>query len=251
MNNNYHNYSNSINFDYTKLNILYEDNHVIVVVKPVGVPVQADKSNDKDMLTYIKEYLKITYNKPGEVYLGLIHRLDRMVGGVMIFAKTSKAASRLSEYIRNKEFKKRYYAIVNGVFNKEDYGKILKLENYLVKNERINMSKVTEKNTNNAKLAVLEYTPIKSFEYNGKNYTLVDINLFTGRHHQIRVQFADILHPLYGDIKYGNKINKVGENLALWSYYLSIFHPTQDACLEFKYLPNDTLNIDKIWNEVF
>jgi pseudouridylate synthase len=229
------------------LKVIYEDNHIIVVVKPVGIPVQADKTGDKDMLTIIKEYLKEKYNKPGNVYLGLVHRLDRMVGGVMVFAKTSKAASRLSEYIRQKNVKKRYLAIVNGTLPVNN--KKVLLEDYLVKNERLNMSKVTTKDNKKAKLASLEYTTLKNFKYNNKEYSLVDIDLHSGRHHQIRVQFSNISHPLYGDIKYGQKVNKVGQNLALWSYYLSFFHPTKDEYLEFSFKPNELDSHDKIWSE--
>lgn len=230
-----------------KLNILYEDNHIIVVVKPVGIPVQQDKTGDLDMLTIIKDYIKEKYNKPGNVYLGLVHRLDRMVGGVMVFAKTSKAASRLSEYIRQKNVKKKYMAILNGTLKQKN--ECVKLENYLVKNERLNMSKVVSKDVKNSKLATLEYKVIKSFTYNSKKYTLVDVDLHTGRHHQIRVQFANIGMPLYGDIKYGQKINKVGQNLALWSYYLSFFHPTKDEYLEFEFKPFENKECDKIWSE--
>ena len=229
------------------LNILYEDNHIIVVVKEPGIPSQADKTRDDDMLTIIKAYLKEKYNKPGNVYLGLVHRLDRMVGGVMVFAKTSKAASRLSEYIRQKNVKKRYLAIVNGTLPVNN--KKVLLEDYLVKNERLNMSKVTTKDNKKAKLASLEYTTLKNFKYNNKEYSLVDIDLHSGRHHQIRVQFSNISHPLYGDIKYGQKVNKVGQNLALWSYYLSFFHPTKDEYLEFSFKPNELDSHDKIWSE--
>lgn len=234
-----------MNFKINDLKILYEDNHIIVVVKPVGVPVQQDKSGDIDLLTIIKKYIKEKYKKKGEVYLGLVHRLDRMVGGVMVFAKTSKAASRISNYIREKNFKKRYYAIVNGKL--ENTGKKVLLKDYLVKNERLNKSRVCGKEEKRAKEAMLEYSVISNFKYNSKEYSKVDINLYTGRHHQIRVQFANISHPLYGDIKYGNKINKVGQNLALWSYYLSFFHPTKDEYLEFTYYPNEYPNHDKIW----
>lgn len=236
------------------LKILYEDNHIIVVVKPAGIPVQADKSQDLDLLTVIKEYIKEKYNKPGNVYLGLVHRLDRMVGGVMVFAKTSKAASRISEYIRNKNVKKKYLAIVNGKIEVD--GKSHVLKNYLLKNERLNLSKVVDGMKKNAKEASLEYTALKNFMYAKKEYTLVDVNLHTGRHHQIRVQFANISHPLYGDQKYGQKINKVGQNIGLWSYYLSFFHPTKDEYLEFTCKPNEVIGyskeynkIDKIWGE--
>ena len=230
------------------LKILYEDNHIIVVVKPAGIPVQQDKTSDLDMLTIIKAYLKEKYNKPGNVYLGLVHRLDRMVGGVMVFAKTSKAASRISEYIRQKNVKKRYLAIVNGKMDVT--GKTVELKDYLVKNERLNMSRVVDKSVKGSKESILEYKVIKNFKYNNKEYSLVDIDLHTGRHHQIRVQFANISHPLYGDIKYGNKINKVGQNLALFSYYLSFFHPTKDEYLEFKFLPNQLEKKDKIWDVI-
>ena len=230
------------------LKVIYEDNHIIVVEKPVNIPSQGDKTGDVDMLTIIKKYIKEKYNKPGNVYLGLVHRLDRMVGGVMVFAKTSKAASRISEYIRQKNVKKRYLAVVNGILPVSD--KKIELRNYLLKNERLNMSKVVNKDTKGSKEAILEYKVIKNFEYNNKKYSLVDIDLHTGRHHQIRVQFANIGHPLYGDIKYGQKINKVGQNLALFSYYLSFFHPTKDEYLEFKFMPNELEKRDKIWDVI-
>ena len=188
------------------LKILYEDNHIIVVVKPSGIPVQEDKSGDTDMLTIIKEYIKVKYNKPGNVYLGLVHRLDRMVGGVMVFAKTSKAASRISEYIRNKDVKKRYIAIVNGKL-KVSHEEI-KLTNYLIKNEKLNMSRIVDKGTKGAKEAILTYKVIQKFKYNEKDYSVVEVNLETVRHHQSRLQFAGISHPLYGDVKYGKDINK-------------------------------------------
>ena len=167
------------------LKVIYEDNHIIVVEKPVNVPSQQDKTNDIDMLTIIKQYLKEKYNKPGNVYLGLIHRLDRPVGGVMVFAKTSKAAARLSEQVRNKEFKKKYLAIVDG---KIENGSGV-LENYLLKNERTNTSKVVKEGTKNAKYAKLEYEVIA---YNEEtDLSLVKVTLHTGRHHQIRLQFAN------------------------------------------------------------
>ena len=238
---------------YKDLKVIYEDNHIIVVVKPVGIPSQADKTGDLDMLTLVKEYIKVKYNKPGEVYLGLVHRLDRMVGGLMVFARTTKGASRLSKYIRERNFKKSYIAILNGVLIGKDT-----LTNYLIKNEKLNMSSVINKNPKNEKYvkeAILDYESIKSFKYNNKDYTLVNINLKTGRHHQIRVQFSNINYPLYGDVKYGNKVNKVGQNLALWSSYLSFYHPTKDEYLEFKLLPiqvekNNLYKIDDIWNNI-
>ena len=139
------------------LKVIYEDNHIIVVEKLVNIPSQADKTGDIDMLTIIKQYLKEKYNKPGNVYLGLIHRLDRPVGGVMVFAKTSKAASRLSEEVRLKEFKKTYLVIVNGKMENRKGT----LQDYLLKNERNNMSKVVKEGTKNSKLAILDYEVLK------------------------------------------------------------------------------------------
>jgi len=169
-----------------RLNVIYEDNHVIVVEKIVNIPSQGDKTGDRDMLTIIKEYLKEKYNKPGEVYLGLVHRLDRPVGGVMVFAKTSKAASRLSEQVRTKQIKKKYLVIVDGKPAKPKNT----LEDYLSKNERLNTSKVVEEGTKNSKLAKLDYEVLK---YNEEiNLSLLEVNLHTGRHHQIRVQLSNM-----------------------------------------------------------
>ena len=144
------------------LKVIYEDNHIIVVEKPANIPSQGDKTGDLDMLTIIKAYLKEKYNKPGNVYLGLVHRLDRPVGGVMVFAKTSKAAARLSEQVREKVFKKKYLVIVNGKFE-EKKGT---LKDYLLKNERLNKSRVVEEGTKNSKLAKLDYEVIKRIDYN-------------------------------------------------------------------------------------
>lgn len=212
-----------------KLNVLYEDNHIIVVVKPVNIPSQGDKTGDLDMLTIIKKYIKEKYNKPGDVYLGLIHRLDRPTGGVMVFAKTSKSASRLSEQVRNKEFHKKYLCIVDGKLEK-DTG-IFK--DYLLKNERTNTSRVVSENTKNSKEAILDYEVLK---YNEEiNLSVVKVNLHTGRHHQIRLQFSSRGHSLYGDQKYG--IRGRGKQLALWAYYLSIIHPITKERMNFEFYP--------------
>lgn len=226
---------------YENIKIIYEDNHLLVVVKPKGIPSQADKTGDRDMLTILKAYIKEKYNKPGEVYLGLVHRLDRMTSGIMVFARTSKAASRLSKNIREGDFKKRYVAVLNGKLASNGI-----LENYLVKNEKTNMSRVCDKNTKNAKFASLEYITRGNFERNGKKYTYVDIKLNTGRHHQIRVQFSNIGYPLYGDVKYGKEINKRGQDLALFAYSLTFFHPTKDEVMQFNVLPDK----EGIWSEL-
>ena len=199
------------------LNVIYEDNHIIVVEKMVNVPSQGDKTGDEDMLTIIKAYLKEKYNKPGDVYLGLIHRLDRPVGGVMVFAKTSKAASRLSNQVREKNFSKKYLVIVDGKME-SDTGVF---EDYLLKNERTNTSKVVDKNTKNAKLASLDYEVLK---YNSEiNLSVVKVNLHTGRHHQIRLQFSSRGHSIYGDQKYGTRGR--GKQICLWAYELQFNHP--------------------------
>ena len=212
-----------------KLNVIYEDNHIIVVEKMVNVPSQADKTGDLDMLTIIKQYLKEKYNKPGNVYLGLVHRLDRPVGGVMVFAKTSKAAARLSEQVRVKEFKKKYLVVVNGKMeNKKGV-----LEDYLLKNEKANMSKVVSKETKNAKYAALDYEVLK---YNEEiDLSVLKINLHTGRHHQIRVQLSSRNHSIYGDQKYCGRGH--GKQIALWAYELTIIHPVTKEEMTFKVLP--------------
>ncbi len=182
-----------------KLNVLYEDNHIIVVEKFPNIPSQQDKTGDIDMLTLVKKYIKEKYHKPGEVYLGLIHRLDRPVGGVMVFARTSKAAARLSEQVRNKVFKKTYLTIVDGRLEPSSDT----LEDYLIKNERTNLSKVTKPETKNAKLAKLDYETIKYDEQ--LNLSVLKIKLYTGRHHQIRVQLSSRGHGIYRRSKIWNK----------------------------------------------
>ena len=215
-----------------KLNVLFEDNHIIVVEKPVNIPSQGDKTGDVDMLTIVKEYIKEKYNKPGEVYLGLVHRLDRPVGGVMVFARNSKSAGRLSEQVRAKEFKKKYLVIVDGKM--ED--KKGTLEDYLLKNERLNISKVVPEGTKNAKLAKLDYEVLK---YDKEiNLSVLKINLHTGRHHQIRVQFASRNHSIYGDQKYGTRGR--GKQICLWAYELTITHPVKKEKMTFKVLPEKT-----------
>lgn len=212
-----------------KLNIIYEDNHIVVVEKPVNIPSQGDKTGDIDMLTLIKQYIKEKYNKPGDVYLGLVHRLDRPVGGVMVFAKTSKAASRLSEQVRVKDFKKKYLVVVNGKM--EEQKGIL--EDYLLKNEKANMSKVVKEGTKNSKLASLEYEVLK---YDSEiDLSVLKIDLHTGRHHQIRVQLSSRNHSIYGDQKYGGRGH--GKQIALWAYELKFLHPITKEIMTFKVLP--------------
>ena len=205
------------------INILYEDNHLLVVEKKVGVLSQSDGTNTPDMLTILKQYLKEKYNKPGNVYLGLVHSLDKNVGGVMVFAKTSKAAKRLSEGIRNREFKKTYLAVCKGIIDSDG--------EYLDYLKRIEYRSVIS-NSKEGKLAILSYKVLSR----KNNDTLVKINLETGRHHQIRVQFSYHNHPLLGDEKYGSK---GAYPLALFAYKLEFTHPTTKEKLEFKVLPKE------------
>ena len=207
------------------VNVIYEDNHLLVVEKPINIPVQEDNSKDKDMLTILKEYLKVKYNKPGNVYLGLVHRLDRPVGGVMVFAKTSKCASRLSDQIRLNKFNKIYNAVVEGTVKEED-----KLTDYLLKDTKNNIVRVDK----NGKQSVLYYRKIKTID----NLNLIEIKLETGRSHQIRVQMSHNGNPLFGDQKY-NKNSKVGEQLALYAKKLEFYHPITNELLTFEIdLPN-------------
>jgi 23S rRNA pseudouridine1911/1915/1917 synthase len=216
---------------YHLLNVIYEDNHILVVEKPCNVPSQSDDTEDKDMITLCKEYLKEKYNKPGNVYVGLIHRLDRPVGGIMVFAKTSKAASRLSESVRSKDFQKTYLAIVydkdNSLKNQDSF------EDYMIKNEALNKSTVCGKDKKGSKLAKLSYEVIDGD--GTPPLRLVKINLETGRHHQIRVQFSSRGYPLYGDQKYG--IGPKGEQIALWAYKITFKHPTKDEIMTFECKP--------------
>ena len=205
-----------------KINIIYEDNHLLVVEKPINIPVQADNSKDLDLLTILKNYIKEKYNKPGNVYLGLVHRLDRPVGGIMVFAKTSKAASRLSNQVREKKINKIYYAVVENKINAKDT-----LKDYLLKDTKTNITKVTTKNL--GKEAILNYELINTID----NLNLVKINLITGRSHQIRVQFSSRNNPLYGDQKY-NKNATPNTNIALFAKILSFEHPTTKEKLIFE-----------------
>ena len=208
--------------------ILHEDNHIIVVLKPQNVPSCEDESKDMDMLTMIKEYIREKYNKQGNVYLGLVHRLDRPTGGVMVFAKSSKAASRLSEQLRDGDFEKRYLAVTVGSPREEK----ATLTHYMKKNAVNNMVYVCPPTVQGAKFAELEYNVLEK----NSDLALVDVRLHTGRSHQIRVQMSAIGHPLYGDMRYGGEKAKKG-HLALWAYYLSFTHPVSKERMVFRVQP--------------
>lgn len=204
------------------INVIYEDNHIIVVEKLPNIPSQKDNTNDMDMLTLVKSYIKEKYKKPGNVYLGLVHRLDRPVGGIMVFAKTSKAASRLSDQIRKNELKKTYITVVNGILQ-EKRGTWV---DYLIKDENRNITSITTKDK--GKEAILDYKVLSE----NNNMSLLEINLKTGRSHQIRVQTSSRGHYIIGDSKYG--INKENINIALFAYSLEFIHPTTKEKLIFK-----------------
>ena len=207
------------------MDILYEDNHVIVVYKEKGILSQADGSNKPDMLTIIKSYIKEKYNKSGNVYLGLVHRLDINTSGVMVFAKTSKAASRLSEDIKNNKLHKRYYCVVEG--NITNGGKLI---DYLEKDEIIKKAFISK----NGKEAILEYNVIKNYKIDNNDVTLLEINLITGRFHQIRCQLSNIGHPLFGDKKFGSKYSIEYFDFPLEAYHLEFIHPTTKELLVFE-----------------
>ena len=211
------------------LEVLYEDNHIIVVVKPQNILSQSDNTKDIDMLNIIKKYIKEKYNKPGNVYLGLVHRLDRPTGGVMVFAKTSKSASRLSKQITEGSLKKTYLAVVPN-FNLKK-GTFI---DYLEKDKN-NNSIITSKEK--GKYAKLNFETITK----KNNNALVKIDLLTGRHHQIRVQFSSRGYPLYGDQRYG-KMDK--KQLALFAYKLEFIHPVTKEKMVFKKEPNYGIFLD-------
>lgn len=213
------------------INVLYEDNHLLIVEKPVNIPVQEDASGDKDLLNILKAYIKENENKPGNVYLGLVHRLDRPVGGAIVFAKTSKAASRLSDQLRQNKIVRKYKAIVRGRVSSSKGT----LTDYLFKNRKNNTVTVVDKNKKDAKKAILHYKVIGNDKNN--NLSLLEIELETGRSHQIRVQLANHGNVLYGDQKYGRNLNKVGQQIALWAHTLEVKHPTKDEIISVECPP--------------
>lgn len=207
------------------MEVLYCDNHILVAVKPCNVPSQADISGDEDMLTALKKYVGIKYNKPGNVYLGLVHRLDRPAGGVMVFARTSKAASRLSEQFAKHSQGRNYMAVVKGRMQGEK-----RLVDFLAKGQD-GFVRIVKENAPGAKRAELVTRNMAVRD----NLSLMDVELFTGRAHQIRVQHAGAGHALWGDARYGG--GKPGEQLALWAYRLTIEHPTKKEKMTFTARP--------------
>ncbi len=220
--------------NYKELTILYEDNHLLVVVKPYGVPVQADESGDPDTLTMLTQYLVDKYSKPGEAYLGLVHRLDRPTRGVIVFAKTSNSASSLSEAIRNGEVEKKYLAVVEGA----PRFKADKLRCWLKKFPEYNTVKMVPELTEGAKYAELDYKQLAYDKAN--NVSLLAVNLLTGRGHQIRVQLAANGTPILGDARYGHG-ERMKLPLCLWATELRFVHPVGGKAMDFRVYPPDAL----------
>lgn len=211
------------------MKIIYEDNHLLVVEKPYGVPSQADSSGDDDMLTLCKAYIKEKYDKPGKVYLGLVHRLDRPTQGVMVFARTSKAAARVTKQIQSGQFSKTYLAVLTSTPKEQQ----AELWHYLVKDSNVRMARVTEKEASGAKKAELNYEVLGEKD----GLCLVKIKLHTGRYHQIRAQFAAIGCSVYGDMKYGKR--DVKDKLALFASEVCLDHPTKGERMCFSAKPTE------------
>ncbi|MNZ87200.1 Ribosomal large subunit pseudouridine synthase D [compost metagenome] len=211
------------------ITVLYEDNHLLAAVKPPGILSQEDETGDPDMLTLLKHYLKEKHNKPGNVFLGLVHRLDRTVGGVMVFAKTSKGASRLSESVRNRQFGKTYVCVVHGAPAIPS----TRLTHYIRKDNKLNQVTVYNKPTAEAKEAVLDY----ELAATAGRYSLIAVRLHTGRPHQIRAQMAHIGCPLVGDAKYGARKTAGITDIALWSTSVTAPHPVSKERMSFRSVP--------------
>ncbi len=213
------------------LTVLYEDNQIVVVIKPHNVPSAPDASGDEDMLSMVKAYVKEKYNKQGEAFIGLVHRLDRPTGGIMVFARNSKSAKRLAEQFGTHSVEKVYYAITRGVVKI----KTQQLVNFLKKDEKENIVKIVPMGENGAKKAELVYSLL---EDNGAE-SLLEVKILTGRSHQIRLQLANIGFPLVGDVKYGKEKGRTGA-LGLWAGKLSFSHPTTKQKLTFWACPDQT-----------
>lgn len=216
-------------------NILYEDNHIIIINKVSGQLVQPDKNKNESLEDEIKEYIKNRDKKPGNVFLGVIHRIDRPVSGVVLFAKTRKALARLNQMQQNKQIKKLYWAITANIPEKLNST----LEHYLVRNEAKNFSFVRKKNSKNAKLAVLNYTILAQSDF----YFLWQIELVTGRHHQIRCQLAHIQCPIKGDVKYGFPKANADKSISLHARNISFIHPVKNQLIDILAPVPD----DKLW----
>lgn len=216
------------------MEVLYEDNHIIIVYKEAGEIVQGDKTGDEPLSEIVKRWIKDKYQKPGNVFLGIVHRLDRPVSGLVVFAKTSKALTRLNNMFRNGEVHKTYWAIVT----RPPFEKEATLTDWLVRNERQNRSYAYNHQVPTSKKSILHYKVINQSE----RYTLLEINLMTGRHHQIRCQLSNMDCPIKGDLKYGAQRSNSDGSISLLSHRIEFIHPVskENICIESP-LPNDNL----------
>ena len=216
------------------MQVVYEDNHIIIVYKQSGEIVQGDKTGDKPLSDTVKEWIKARYNKPGNVFLGVVHRLDRPVAGLVMFGKTSKATSRLNAMFRDGQVHKTYWAIVSGTPKADE----ATLDNWLVRNEKQNKSYAYDHEVPNSKHALLRYKVIARSD----NYTLLAVDLLTGRHHQIRCQLAHAGMPIKGDLKYGARRSNPDGSISLLSHRMSFVHPVSKKTIDITSpVPNDNL----------
>ncbi|MBQ7149907.1 MAG: RluA family pseudouridine synthase [Prevotella sp.] len=228
------------------MKVIYEDNHIIIVYKESGEIVQGDKTGDTPLSETVKEYIKVKYNKPGNVFLGVVHRLDRPVSGLVMFARTSKALPRLNKMFANGEVHKTYWAIVQpeskgkNTYNAD--GEWHSLENWIVRNEKQNKSYVYDKEVPNSKNAILRYRVIGYSE----RYTLIEVRLLTGRHHQIRCQLAHMGCPIKGDLKYGARRSNPDGSISLLSHFVEFVHPVSKELIKLE----SPLPDDHLWHEI-
>lgn len=221
----------------TKPEILFEDNHLLIINKKAGELAQGDATGDIPLIDSLKEFIKIRDQKPGNVFLGLVHRLDRPTSGILVFAKTGKALSRMNDLFKTRDVKKAYWAIVEGKPEKD----FERLEQYLRKNQKNNKVTVFTKPTPEAKLAILEYKLLGNLD----NYSLLEVDLFTGRSHQIRSQLSFIGNPIKGDLKYGAKRSNPDGSISLHARKISFIHPVKKEEITIIAPPPE----DKIWQD--
>ncbi|MDE6409729.1 MAG: RNA pseudouridine synthase [Muribaculaceae bacterium] len=214
------------------MEVVYEDNHIIIVNKKVGEIVQGDKTGDIPLSEMVKDYIKVKYNKPGNVFCGVVHRIDRPVEGLVIFARTSKALERLNKMLRDGEIHKTYHALVEGRMTEPEGT----LENYLVSDGRVNKTFIAKHSTPDAKLSKLKFKTLAV----GDRYSLLEVNLLTGRKHQIRAQLSAIGHPIKGDLKYGSKRSNPNGGISLQAHKIEFIHPVskEPICVELPEIEN-------------
>lgn len=218
------------------MQVVYEDNHIIIVNKEIGEIVQSDKTGDKPLVEFVRDYIREKHNKPGNVFCGVVHRIDRPVAGLVMFAKTSKALDRLNKMFRNGEIHKTYHALVEGHPEEPE----AELVNWLVADSRINKTFIAGPDTPEAKLSRLRYRTLAE----GDRYTLLEVNLLTGRKHQIRAQLSALGMPIKGDLKYGSRRSNPDGGISLQAHKIEFIHPVskKEISIELPELPNPITN---------